>query len=161
MKLVRGKQLGINASTARHHMIKSFVFHLSKQLGLDACLRCGRRIKTVDDMTYDHKKPWLHSKSPKKLYLDPANIALSHPSCNMNDRRQNFEFNSKAGYKGVTFDCTPKRRAQPWVAIVLVKGRRKFLGRYKTPRAAAKAYDLSASKLLGKYAVTNRMLKLL
>lgn len=46
-----------------------------------------RKINTVEELSIEHKTPWLNSNNPKELYFDLNNIAFSHLSCNIGARR--------------------------------------------------------------------------
>lgn len=59
--------------------------------------------------------------------------------------------NSKSGYRGVTY----KAHAKAWMAQIQEHGRFNFLGYYKTPEAAAEAYDGKAIELRGEFARLN------
>ena len=46
-------------------------------------------------------------------------------------------------------------RKQNWVAQIRYKGHLSHLGYFKTPEAAAKAYDIAAVRLFGEFACLN------
>lgn len=37
----------------------------------------------MDELSIEHKTPWLDSEDPKALFFDLNNIAFSHLSCNV------------------------------------------------------------------------------
>jgi len=76
--------LGMPHGTASHKLKKMIMFDLLKRLDLDSCFRCGKKIKTVDELSIDHKKPWLYVSTD--LFWDLNNIAFSHIKCNTTDR---------------------------------------------------------------------------
>ena len=88
-KQKKKKQLGMNPSTAANRLRKMIMFELVKQVGLDRCYRCGEAIKNVEDLSIEHKIPWLDSSDPIKLYFDLSNIAFSHLRCNVASVRYN------------------------------------------------------------------------
>ena len=93
-KAVRSKkkeQLGMNHGTAANKLRKIILFALVKEAGLDNCYRCGERIERVEDLSIEHKIPWLDSDDPKGLYFDLNNIAFSHLSCNSSAARYTTE----------------------------------------------------------------------
>lgn len=79
-------QLGLDASTAAHRLRIDLLFRFAKQAG-HKCFRCGKPL-TRKTFSIDHKKSWLNSKNPAKLFFDLSNIAFSHRACN-----------SRAGHK--------------------------------------------------------------
>jgi hypothetical protein len=58
------------------------------------------------------------------------------------------------GYKGVYLDKR-RGRCKKWGAVIEVTGRRRFLGLYNTPDAAAAAYSKAALHLQGDYSCDN------
>ena len=85
------KQLGMNHSTAQGRLKKRILFMLIQRLKLDSCFQCKNLIVDVDDLSIDHKKPWLDEDT--RLFWDMGNIAFSHRSCNSSAAR----FNTKGG----------------------------------------------------------------
>lgn len=59
---------------------------------------------------------------------------------------------NETGYRGVSFN----RRKGKYYARIQVHGRRRFLGYYDTPEAAAEAYDAAARTLFGDYSYHHR-----
>ena len=67
----------------------------SAQLGMphgtasiNFCYRCKEEILSVEDVTIDHKIPWLDSEDPSGMFFDIENIDFSHLSCNCGNARQ-------------------------------------------------------------------------
>ena len=87
----KSKQLGMNFSTAQHRLRIRILFMLIKRLKLDNCFQCKNLIVDVDDLSIDHKRPWLDEDT--RLFWDMGNIAFSHRSCNSSAAR----FNTKKG----------------------------------------------------------------
>lgn len=73
---------------------------------------------------------------------------VSHSQNLMN---QVIRSNNTSGYKGVTLN----KRDDKWQAQIMSGGRRKYLGGFTTPEAAALAYDKAAKELHGEFAKLN------
>lgn len=87
-KKKKREQLGMDNSTASHQLRKLILFSLVKQTAQDICFRCQKKIETVEELSIEHKKPWLDSSNPISLFFDLDNIAFSHLRCNIADRRK-------------------------------------------------------------------------
>ena len=61
------------------------LFLMVQETGRDACFRCGAKIADVDDLTFDHKMPWIDESVD--LFWDLGNVAFSHSLCNSLSRR--------------------------------------------------------------------------
>ena len=84
-------QLGMPSGTAANKLKKMIMFKLLQYAGLDTCFQCGRIIKTVEELSIEHKTPWLDSENPKELFFDLNNVAFSHLKCNIGTARQPFK----------------------------------------------------------------------
>lgn len=73
------RALGMPYGTAMQRLKKAILFRLVQKLNLDFCYRCGKRIKSLESFTIEHKEPWL---THPDLFWDMTNIAFSHRSCN-------------------------------------------------------------------------------
>jgi len=82
-------QLGMNPSTASNRLNKQLLFSLGERLGMQWCFQCASKIESVEDMSVEHKIPWLHSEDPVGLFFDLDNIAFSHKVCNYSVSRGN------------------------------------------------------------------------
>ena len=80
-------QLNMNLSTASSRLKKLILFDLVQKTGQDKCFRCGELILSADELSIEHKNPWLHSDEPEELFFDLNNIAFSHLDCNCRARR--------------------------------------------------------------------------
>jgi hypothetical protein len=80
------QQLGMNAGTAAHRLLKDILFKLVTDAG-HVCHRCGG-VLAREDFSIEHVKPWLDSVNPAKLYFDLENIAFSHKACNYGAARR-------------------------------------------------------------------------
>lgn len=81
-------QLGISIGKATHRLRKMIMFQMIRKAGLDICFQCGKEIQTIEELSIEHKEPWLDSDNPKKLFWDLDNIAFSHLKCNSGSARQ-------------------------------------------------------------------------
>ncbi len=81
------EQLGMPFGTASGRLLKQLLLHLAKQLNLDSCFQCGKRIEVANQFSIEHKRPWL-DVSPD-LFWDLDNVAFSHKSCNIAAARKN------------------------------------------------------------------------
>jgi len=76
----KSEQLGMPHGTASARLRKLIFFNLVQRLKQDLCYHCQRKIETVDDLSIEHKRPWLDNDP--SLFWDLENIAFSHLSCN-------------------------------------------------------------------------------
>jgi hypothetical protein len=76
------EELGMNPGTARHRLVKQLMFKFIKELKLDICFQCSKKIEKIEDLSIEHKIPWRFSNKALELYFDLDNIAFSHGSCN-------------------------------------------------------------------------------
>jgi hypothetical protein len=81
---IRNEQLGMSAGKAVHMLRKKIMFNLIQRLNEDTCFKCGKIIQTVDELSIEHKIPWLYGDI--SLFWDLDNIAFSHLRCNKPDR---------------------------------------------------------------------------
>ena len=80
---VKSKALGVAHGTAANRLRKNILFSLVCRLALNECYQCGEEIISVDDLSIEHKEPWLQADDPVKSFFDLDNIAFSHLSCNV------------------------------------------------------------------------------
>lgn len=78
-------QLGMNPSTAQGRLLKDILFKFV-QAHHPTCYKCGQAL-TRETFSIEHKIPWLDSDDPVGLFFDLDNIAFSHLTCNIADRR--------------------------------------------------------------------------
>ena len=83
-------QLGMSNGKAQHRLRKMIMFKLIQKLRLDVCYQCGGKIAYIDDLSIEHKVPWLDSDNPKKFFFDLDNIAFSHLKCNVSAVRPEY-----------------------------------------------------------------------
>ena len=100
----KSEQLGMPFGTANNKLRKMVLFHLLKKYNDNFCFQCGALIETVDELSIEHKKPWLHENTD--LYWDMDNIAFSHHHCNCAAARQTKERHIVHGTEtGYTFNA--------------------------------------------------------
>jgi len=142
--------------TASARLRKNIMFHLAQKCAMTTCFRCARPIESAEEMSIEHKKNWLHSSEPSKLFFDIENIAFSHRDCNIKAGSQQLgRAKSTSGYKGV---CA-KRKS--WRVVLSYKKQKFYSSVFHSPRDAALEYDRMAAQIIGKDAVTNKSLGLL
>lgn len=83
-------QLGMPIGTATNRLKKSVLFSLLKKLDENICFQCNQVIDLEDDLSIEHKIPWLDSQNPVEMFFDLDNIAFSHLSCNIGSARRTF-----------------------------------------------------------------------
>lgn len=96
----------------------------------------------------------------------PAEFMVDHRDGNgLNNTRQNLRIatvaqngynrkvskNSTSGFKGVTWVGQHHR----WRATIKVDGKRIYLGEFRNPHDAARAYDVAARAFFGEFALLN------
>jgi hypothetical protein len=94
----RAEQLGMSFGKARNKLVNIIFLHLAKLSGTSACFKCGKEIVSPNEISIEHKKPWL-DVSPD-LFWNLDNIAFSHRKCNKADRTPR---NRKIGPEGTSW----------------------------------------------------------
>jgi len=84
-KTKKSEQLGMNYSTAQNRLRKKILFMMIQKLKLDECFQCKTLIVESQDLSIEHKIPWLDGDT--RLFWDLDNIAFSHISCNASASR--------------------------------------------------------------------------
>ena len=79
----KNEQLGMPFGTASAKLRKSILFNLLKETNKNVCYQCGKPIELEEELSIEHKVPWLDSDKPKDRFFDIKNIAFSHLSCNI------------------------------------------------------------------------------
>jgi len=96
----KAKQLGMPLGTAAGRLKKMFLFSLLKKYGLNICYQCGGEIESPENLSIEHKIPWLDSDDPIKNFFDLDNVAVSHHSCNVaSARRYKLGHGTAASYR--------------------------------------------------------------
>lgn len=83
----KNEQLGMPLGTASAKLRKSILFNLLKDSGKNICYQCGKMIDSEEELSIEHKVPWLDSDNPKELFFSLSNIAFSHLKCNIGAAR--------------------------------------------------------------------------
>lgn len=78
-------QLGINYSTAMNRLRVKIMYYLAYKCNMLDCYRCGKYIESSEQLSVEHKKPWLYNDT--SLFWDLENIAFSHKLCNTGNKR--------------------------------------------------------------------------
>ena len=91
----KNHQLGMSYGTACGRLRKSILFSLVIRLGLHICFRCGEEITTPEELSIDHKHPWLESPEPVKTFFDLENISFSHLSCNSRAGKRHKKYSTE------------------------------------------------------------------
>ena len=72
--------------TACNRLLKLVLLDLLRRLKTNFCFRCKTEILSVEDLSLDHKEPWLDATPD--LFWNLDNIAFSHRSCNIRAARR-------------------------------------------------------------------------
>ena len=83
----KNMQLGMPLGTASARLRKKILFSLLKENKKNICYQCGKPIESEDELSIEHKIPWLDSSNPKELFFSLDNIAFSHLVCNVKAAR--------------------------------------------------------------------------
>lgn len=78
-----------------------------------------------------------------------SNLRVATSSQNSMNRRRRSD--NRAGFKGVTWD----KHRNHWQALIYAGGKKRHVGYYDTPEAAARGYDAAARELFGEFARPN------
>ena len=74
--------------TASAKLRKSILFSILKKFSLNYCYQCSAEIAKEEELSIEHKIPYLDSENPVKLFFDLENIAFSHLKCNIGASRK-------------------------------------------------------------------------
>jgi hypothetical protein len=107
--------LGESYGAASNRLRKNVMFLLITLLKMDTCFQCGEKIESVDQLSVEHKQPWLSAPDPKAAFFDLNNIAFSHLSCNAgaaSHPKRGGTFDAKAYNKQWQRENSESRNAQ-------------------------------------------------
>lgn len=108
----KAAQLGMPYGTASAKLRKMILFALLAESGRDKCYRCGKPIKAVDELSIEHKEPWLDSCDPAGRFFDLSNIDFSHLSCNSGAARRPNKLEGEASTEATR--ASWRRRKSRW-----------------------------------------------
>jgi hypothetical protein len=98
----KSKQLGMPHGTAYARLRKQVLFRLLEKHNENVCFQCSKKIEKVEDLSLEHKIPWLDGSI--ELFWDLDNIAFSHLNCNIGASRPATDFKTITG----TNNCNAK-----------------------------------------------------
>lgn len=103
----KDSQLRMSNGKASAILRKIILFSLIQKLKEDTCFRCGEQIEKVEDLSIEHKVPWLDSGDPVTLFFDIDNIAFSHLTCNVGSSRKKYGVRESTphGYARYRWGC--------------------------------------------------------
>ena len=107
----KSEQLKMAHGTAAGKLRKMIMWRFIVLTGSNRCFQCKKYITDIDDLSIEHKVPWLDSEDPVGLYFDMDNIAFSHRSCNygaarnVKSRAPIPEHGTYARYQSKTAPC--------------------------------------------------------
>jgi len=108
-----------------------------------------------------HRLAWAHyygvwpTKRLDHIDGNSANNAIANlRECTMSQNLGNAKkrADNTSGYKGVYRSNYRKHQNKPWTAEIRIDGKKRHIGRYKTPADAHVAYLTAAKKLFGEFA---------
>lgn len=151
---IKSEQLGMPFGTASNRLRKMVLFQLLKEYNRNFCYQCGKEISSVEELSIEHKEPWLYSENPKEKFFDIENIAFSHLDCNCKVKRNPMKNRGKSKYRGVYWDDSARRKKN-WRANIQIGKSVVKIGRFHTEKEAARAYDEKAIEVFGDKAILN------
>ena len=77
--------LGMPFGTAAAKLRKMVLFDLLKRHHENICVRCGKQIELIEELSLEHLKPW--EDRDVALFWDINNIGFSHTRCNRPHQR--------------------------------------------------------------------------
>ena len=80
---IKSDALGMPIGTASNRLRKMILFSLVCRFNLNTCYQCNGEILSIDDLSIEHKEPWLQADDPVESFFNLDNIAFSHLSCNV------------------------------------------------------------------------------
>jgi len=103
--------LGMPYGTASNRLRKLLMFKFAQELGYDDCFACGFKIETTEELSVEHKQPWLDRENGVELFWDLDNIAFSHRKCNVPHDNSKWSLR-KVGPEGTAW-CTKHKQFEP------------------------------------------------
>lgn len=97
--------------TASNRLKKKILFNLLVKHLENVCYKCGATIETEEELSVEHKNPWLHVSA--ELFWDLENIAFSHLICNRPDRPNGNRFKKRIFPPSGTSWCSRHKNFLP------------------------------------------------
>jgi len=101
--------------------------------------------------------------SPRSVFVDHkdhnglnnsrTNLRVTNNMGNQRNARKQLSAKNTSTHKGVSFDRNKK--TNPWRAGIMLSGKAKYLGHYRTQEEAARSYNEAATKYYGTMAYLN------
>jgi hypothetical protein len=91
--------LGMPQGTASARLRKMLLFRQLKKHNENTCVRCGKEIEIVAELSVEHIKPWEGISAD--LFWDLDNVAFSHMKCNVPHTRRGGTPQRKIGPEGM------------------------------------------------------------
>jgi hypothetical protein len=133
----KNKLLGEPYGTASNKLKKKILFSLLVKDKLNICFQCGEIIEKIEDLSIEHKSPWMSAENPKEAFYDLDNISFSHLKCNMRAANKSvFHLNAR-GENGYNNKLT-------WTQVNDV--REKLINGFSAEKLA-KEYNVSKSNI--------------
>lgn len=163
IKLTRNKEALVDDQDFDY--LNKFNWHSSCRI------RGGRKIFYAARKFRKQNGLWSNLYMHKELMKDvPNKVQIDHKDGNtLNNQKENLRLashgqnlhnrgkqkNNTSGYKGVFYVKITK--SPRWLAQIIFNGEQIYLGRFKSPVEAAKAYNIGAIKYHGKFASLNKI----
>lgn len=152
---LEGKFYWIRRLTNRPQIFQKEAGSFNKSVGYRLITYKGQKITC-------HRLAWIVSYGVNPTsYIDHingdksdnrlVNLRLADTGQNMANRKANKK--STSPYKGVSL--TSRNKYKKWQARIQANKKQTLIGTFYTEEEAAKAYDIKASELFGKYALLN------
>lgn len=100
---IKAEFLGMPHGTASGQLRKKILLRLLQRLEEDVCFRCGEKIINPEDLSIEHKKPWLYISVD--LFWDLDNVAFFHINCNSGARRNTGKLQKGTFSMGYCYMC--------------------------------------------------------
>lgn len=112
----------------------------------------GKRVRMHREILQLAPSENIDHKDMNRLNNQRKNLRIANKS--QNQANSGIRKNSLSGYKGVYYRNDGGSTGR-WIAKIMLKGKNKNLGSFKTAKTAAKAYNQAAKELFGEFARLN------
>jgi hypothetical protein len=112
----KNELLGESHGAASNRLKKMIMFSLLVETQRNICFQCGEQILSVEELSVEHKEPWMAAEDPRAAFFDLNNIAFSHLVCNIAAaRRVTADHGSTTAYQnGCRCDECKQAHATSW-----------------------------------------------